>query len=448
MRTLRLSRNYFRSTDCTDIMLAAWLPLLAPPWNYINQVSAEVIEAFEIGRNLNRNVSSNHILDRYENGECVFPGCCDIPINECNIDRVPLSTLSHDDFITNYVQKEKPVLIQLCDDPNGSNDCDLSFVLDNSTGIWEWNQMISAVRPLDYLNIYRPMEQHGTPKDRAETCDIHPLNDRDTRTYRQIIDSIHGIPRILEDLDFFNDLIGYLQTADGPLLGNKWIVFGNTGSGAQFHFDYYWTSFWNLVVEGSKYWLLVDPEVVETYLLPKEEDLHRVITMPLWQFWIQIYPFIDHVIAAQKGSGDDGDGPSISPPYYQCMQRKGEIMYAPSKMYHSTVNLNASLSISRNMITPFNYRKVFEFITSLQSMHSIDTDSRAVIGVHHAMNLCAALYHYNSAMWKNTHCATKVFLQRLNSFDWVRESQTVTNAEVYIEACNFAKEHAQFSAFR
>ena len=115
-------------------------------------------------------------------------------------------------------------------------------------------------------------------------------------TYRPIIDSIRNIPDILEDLDFFNDLIGYLQTADGPLLGNKWIVFGTTGSGAQFHFDYYWTSFWNLVVEGSKYWLLIDSETVETYVLPNEQDLHRVVTMPLWQFWIQIYPFIGLVI--------------------------------------------------------------------------------------------------------------------------------------------------------
>merc|ERR1712039_774554 len=114
--------------------------------------------------------------------------------------------------------------------------------------------------------VQRRGEENGSPKSRSETCDIHPLNDRNKSTYARIIESIHGIPSILEQLDIFNDLIGFLSSSDGPLLGNKWIVFGNTGSGAAFHHDYYSTSFWNLVVEGSKFWVLMPPEITEQHL--------------------------------------------------------------------------------------------------------------------------------------------------------------------------------------
>ena len=67
--------------------------------------------------------------------------------------------------------------------------------------------MISLVRPSDYLQTYLPLERNGSPKSRSKTCDIHPLDDRDKSTYKSISDSIKGIPKILEQLDFFNDLV-------------------------------------------------------------------------------------------------------------------------------------------------------------------------------------------------------------------------------------------------
>ena len=117
--------------------------------------------------------------------------------------------------------------------------------------------------------------------------------------YRRVIDSISP-PRNLDDIDFFNDLVGFLQSADGPLLCNKWIVFGNSGSGAALHFDYFLTSFWNAVVEGSKFWLLMRPNVVEDVLFPEPRALGRVMAMPNWRFWTQIHPHIDAVLHSEN----------------------------------------------------------------------------------------------------------------------------------------------------
>ena len=88
-----------------------------------------------------------------------------------------------------------------------------------------------------------------------------------------------------------------------------------------------------------------------------------------------------------------------------------------------------------------------------------------MIGVRHAVDLCAALYHYDAAMWKKTMCATKLFLQRLDSFDLLFEDgdkddsivrnwyyhkgrPNLTNSKIYIDACNYAATHATFSSFR
>ena len=411
--------------------------------NFASLTLSQVIEAYQIGQNLEKPVSSSDILNRYDDGECIYPGFCNIDINKCNIPKIPLSSLTYDRFISDYVIKQQPVILQV----------DVYDIIDNSTQIWEWNKIISMVRsPSDYKNIYYRNEyKNGTPKDRSTTCDIHPLNDRDRDdnkgNYKKIINSIKQIPPIFEELDLFNSLIEYLKYSDDPLLGNKWIIFGNTGSGAQFHFDYYLTSFWNLVLQGSKYWVLIHPEIVENYLFKDEKDRNKVITMPIWQFFVQIYPYLNDEYM------------------FQCKQEVGDIMYAPSKFYHSTINLNATLSISRNMMTEYNYKKVFEFVTSLQSMNGINMENGAIIGVQHAVNLCAALYHYNSTMWRSTYCASKLFLQRLNSFqllfdvknnsnnvwNWyyhLGKERHITNSLLYIQACNWAIKHPQYSSFR
>merc|ERR1712176_796889 len=115
------------------------------------------------------------------------------------------------------------------------------------------------------------------------------------------------------------------------------------------------------------------------------------------------------------------------------------------------------MGISRNMISNYNFVKVFDFITSLQSMHGVDTETGNVIGVRHAIDLCAALYKFDARMWRQTMCSKKLFLQRLNSFELLRDDwnwyhhkgrPNKTNAKIYIDACNYAARHATYSSFR
>lgn len=463
--------------------------------------SNDVIDATQMGNDLKRPVQSSQILDKDQNGNCYYPGLCTIDYNKCNIKRVRYSSIeSTEQLINDHLSSGKPLIIQICDDypltisnkiyknqlhiqqqiklQQWKSDCSQklqSLIINNDTGIWEWNKLISTVRPSDYQNIYLPLETNGSYLQRSETCDIHSLKENGPRyhsVYKSIAESIFNIPSFLDELDIFNELIGFLHSSDESLLGNKWVIFGNTGSGASFHYDYYHTSFWNMPIQGQKYWYLIDWQIVENILFKDDkQSLHNVINMPLWQWWINIYPFINDVIESaiqqqqvnRKNSNEKfPENSDLQPPYsFECMQNMGDMLYAPSKWYHSTINLQATLSISRNMIEESNYIGIFEFLTSLQTLHSVDDDMKP-IGLKHAMDLCCALYKYNQTMFENTYCWTKTFLQRINSFEIYSENdklknewiygqgigKDLTNSKLYIHACNYAKKHATFSSFR
>ncbi len=174
-------------------------------------------------KNIRRKVRSSQILKRDKDDHCYFPGLCDIKTTKCNIPKVPLANLTAQTFFENYVSKDKPVIIQLCDpnkkkSPQSIEEC-LSQIIDNSTGLFRWNEIIQRVLPPQKYQEYVRIEHLGTPSERGKQCDVHPLEDRNKQVYGEIIQRIHTIPSLFEDLDMFNELIGYLSSVDGELLG-------------------------------------------------------------------------------------------------------------------------------------------------------------------------------------------------------------------------------------
>ena len=395
---------------------------------------------------LHRNVTSDQIFETDENGNCFIPPFCNLNITKCNIRKIHLNDLSFKAFYDQYYIPKRPVILQVC--PDSSTSCDLSQIIDNSSNIFEWHKIVSTVRSQqEYQNLLN-LEQNGTPKDRASSIDIHPLKDRQPKIYKDIIDRIHP-PEIFEEIDIFNDLNGFLTTSDNPMMSNKWVIFGTAGGGAQYHFDYYLTSFWNMVVSGSKYWILTEPFDTLSVWNNSDEKIKEVMNMSINDF------FADIVLSGflEKEFQRIGDGHT----YFQCIQRPGDILYAPPIYYHATVNLGQTLSVSRNMITRGDYLQSFNFLTRMISLRSRDADGR-LVGIYQSMELCCALYHFDDALFRNSACWNREFLDRLNSFnDEILDRKYTTDyfkyhdkyhSQMYIEMCNYAKEHPQMSSFR
>ncbi|ETO29954.1 hypothetical protein RFI_07166 [Reticulomyxa filosa] len=402
---------------------------------------------------LHRNVSSSLFFERDELGTCYFPPFCEMDLTQCNIPKVFVDDIDN--------PSEFPVIIQFCrNDVNGEKDCSALYrdIIRNESGQFTWDKIISEVRSTKDYERYAALEySHGSVYDRAQTIDIHPLKDRD-RKYKKIIESI-APPSFLSEIDIFNDLIGYLTTSDSPMMGNKWVIFGTTGmmshfcisayfifffcGGAHYHFDYYLTSFWNLVLSGSKFWLLTAP--YDTLkLFPNETQLKEVMNLPIYNFFNDIYPTIVHN--------------EISVPYYHCLQEKGDMLFAPPIYYHSTINVEKPLSVSRNLITEYDYQQTFSFLTHWPSLLSEDVDTHQNVGAIQTMELCAALFHYHDGMFRSSACWNKEFLHRLNALDidlsqgkeswnlWSKIHKK-QNSQVYVDMCNNAKKHPFFSNF-
>ncbi len=109
------------------------------------------------------------------------------------------------------------------------------------------------------------------------------------------------------------------------------------------------------------------------------------------------------------------------------------------------------------MITRKNYGTCFNFMTEMISLQSRNSDGE-LVGLYQTMDLCAALYHHDPDLFQNSACWTQDFLARLNSFngDVVNKSYQTDyfkyhdkyHSQLYIDSCNYAKEHPQFSSFR
>ena len=140
---------------------------------------------------LDRPTTSDLILSKDSNGDCYFPPFCKLDTTKCNIPKISYKTIENNPniFYNNYVSKNKPVIIQFCPQTTNTNNsnnwnnsthnnCDLSMIINNKTGIFNWETIISHVRSNKDYNDYISIELNGTMRNRSQTCDIHSLNDK------------------------------------------------------------------------------------------------------------------------------------------------------------------------------------------------------------------------------------------------------------------------------
>jgi len=391
--------------------------------------------------------SSDKLFERDENGECAFPPFCNLDVERCNVDRIPLHDFNGKYFLKHYYRKQEPVIIQLCPDLSQYPEC-LSSMIDNSTGVFQWDDIILQVRGQeDYKNL-QDLEFNGSPFEREKTLDIHPLKDNEPKIYKEIIDRIKPL-RVLERIDIFNDIASFIgKNGDDPQMGNKWVIFGTAGGGARFHFDYFLSSFWNFALQGSKFWVLVPPYDALSIWQSENTDaeIQKVMALTVNEFFSNIYlsGFLDRRSKATKKT------------YFYCKQNPGDIVFAPSIYYHATVNLERTLNVARNLITRMNYQNSFNFITQPMSLQSSESKGRWV-GVWHAMLMCCGLKKVRPKWFKQCACGTVDFKTRLDSMPSIQWNSTLSdiitspvqlNSEIYDELCLYAESVSTWSSFR
>ena len=332
-------------------------------------------------------------------------------------------------YYNEYYLPQKPVMVQLCAD--GGGDCDFSAILDNSSNAFSLYETARTVLSGRQWMQWRFQEKVTNMASRASLTVIEEVDPRISSKYESLYKAFRR-PLFLEDVDIYNDLLGYLRSSDEHgLLSNDWIIFGVKSGGATFHADFYGVSFTNALIEGSKYWVLMSPEDTLSVWNHSIDALLDIQSMANWEWFDRFYlnGFLDEEYERIHGEST----------YYHCLQEPGDLLIGPELFYHITVNVEQSMGIGQALVTKERFNDyTFSFFGSYQEdPHKLlDHDSSYLekYSLSNGMRLCVALYHYDSVLWRGSVCNDPLYVELLKGTK-------------YQQALEHALSHHQFTDF-
>ncbi|KNE60331.1 hypothetical protein AMAG_05728 [Allomyces macrogynus ATCC 38327] len=159
----------------------------------------------------------------------------------------------------------------------------------------------------------------------------------------------------------------------------SWLIVGPTRSGSTHHKDPNATSAWNAVVRGAKLWILYPPDVVPPGVFPSDDGANVSTPVSLLDWWLNWFP--------QTRSLAKSLPRHKRPRWGIC--REGEIAFVPQGWWHTVINLEPSIAITQNYVSPSNLRNVLEFLLCNRDMisgYGNADDAACVVGANSSDN--------------------------------------------------------------
>lgn len=144
---------------------------------------------------------------------------------------------------------------------------------------------------------------------------------------------------------------------------HSWLITGPARSGSTFHKDPNSTDAWNVVLEGSKLWIMLPPGMKPPGIFVSDDasEVISPIGLAEWVksgFWNDSIQISDEAtLDINKDSGSGG--------FRTCVigiTFKNECMYVPSGWWHSVINLEDSVAFTSNFVPPCKINNVLNFM--------------------------------------------------------------------------------------
>ncbi|XP_077226187.1 arginine-specific demethylase JMJ22-like [Tasmannia lanceolata] len=238
------------------------------------------------------------------------------------------SGISVEDFILNFEEPNKPVLLEGC--------------LENWDALEKWDRdylirvcgdVVFSVGPVEMK-----LEEYFKYADLAK--EERPLYLFDPKF-------VEKVPQLGLDYEvpvyFREDLFSVLGKERPDY---RWVIIGPAGSGSSFHVDPNSTSAWNAVIKGSKKWVLFPPEVVPPGVHPSPDGAEVACPVSIIEWFMNFY-----------GATKNWKRRPV-----ECVCKAGDVVFVPNGWWHLVINLEDSIAITQNYVSRRNLLNVLDFL--------------------------------------------------------------------------------------
>ncbi|SNX84203.1 uncharacterized protein MEPE_02911 [Melanopsichium pennsylvanicum] len=158
--------------------------------------------------------------------------------------------------------------------------------------------------------------------------------------------SQYGMSAVRSDLF---SLLGLLRP------DHRWIIAGPARSGSGWHKDPNGTSAWNAVLNGRKAWMMLPPHVTPpgVYVSEDEAEVTAPLSIAEW--------LLEFAAETRCLYGPEADRPEDRL-LVEGVCEEGEVLYVPSGWWHLVFNLEESVALTQNFVSPAELGIVLDFM--------------------------------------------------------------------------------------
>lgn len=138
---------------------------------------------------------------------------------------------------------------------------------------------------------------------------------------------------------------------------HRWIIAGPARSGSGWHKDPNGTSAWNAVLNGRKAWMMLPPHVTPPGVYVSEDEAEVTAPLSIAEWLLEFAQETRRLYGPEAARPEDRL-------LLEGVCEEGEVLYVPSGWWHLVINLDESVALTQNFVSPAELGIVLDFMKS------------------------------------------------------------------------------------
>lgn len=136
---------------------------------------------------------------------------------------------------------------------------------------------------------------------------------------------------------------------------HRWIIAGPARSGSGWHKDPNGTSAWNAVLSGRKAWMMLPPHICPPGVYVSEDEAEVTAPLSIAEWLLEFAAETRRLYGPEAARPEDRL-------LVEGVCEEGEVLYVPSGWWHLVINLEESVALTQNFVSPAELGIVLDFM--------------------------------------------------------------------------------------